>query len=115
MGGRMDDINAIIAKHKGWNTKQILQGLSVEQTIWISPHGMHCLAEELPDFEHDPRLYMALFEEMPANTKLVKYEEYCSANLMYKCEIPNIETDVEFSIGTAICLAYMRLHGLECE
>lgn len=103
----MNDINTAIAKYKGWTPENGLK-LPVQHTITIE-NGL-CLP---PDFEHDARLYMALFEEMKSHCKRVdlgwKVDHYFCIAYDYAA-VAHADT-----IGTAICLAYCKLNGLECE
>lgn len=79
----------------------------------------------LPDWEHDPRLYMALFEEMAKSKSTIHdnslyvdlyardenvFQVYVSHGCMCHEEVTESDT-----IGTAICLAYCKLYGLECD
>jgi len=102
------NINEEIAIKRGWilNPSSISSEYS-PSVKWYNPKTNEILYSHDPDYERNAKLYMALFEEMPTNTKLVKYEEYCSGKVMYKCEIPDTETDVSFFIGTSICTAYL--------
>lgn len=69
-----------------------------------------------PDYEHDARLYMALFEEMGKNNNyfLMLARSDVPGSTWECCYGGNFE-DVSYSdtIGTAICLAYCKLKGIE--
>lgn len=108
----MTDINEVIAKHKEWVLKKELQGLSIERDIWIAPKAMFSFPNP-PDYLNDARLYMGLFEEMP-NPILRRWNDkwLCIPESRKSMIIESVEIESD-TIGTAICLSYICLHGLE--
>ena len=73
----------------------------------------------IPDYEHDARLYMALAKEMMRDYVLYLIED---DDFLNHCELWDYPMDGEpyqayqatgDEIGTAICLAYCRLKGIE--
>ena len=117
----MTDINAVIARfHDGiYNRPEISpdsfykEAKKDNEIVGYSFYGFSC-----PDYSHDPRLYMALFEEMECAAILKNIDKYSvtvydpktiTVNILFRSPV---ESD---AIGTAICLAYMQLNGLECE
>jgi hypothetical protein len=125
----MSGINATIAIHQGWRFEPPIIPNEHNKGYWhkFDTSGKRIYGqlspENPPDFQGDARLYMALFEEMSS--------EFFSLNLMqhdynnkttiigdyrqgHNENIPKFVAESE-PIGTAICLAYMKLHGLECE
>jgi hypothetical protein len=114
----MSELNQKIARMKGIPTEhlpfQYVEGVTADGTDgWDGFYCPRCGSNKedsecASNYEEDARLHMKLFEELPVGTRLTKYEEYCSGNIMYKCEIPDIETDISFTIGTAICSAYLE-------
>lgn len=109
----MTNLNEVVAMHKGWKREKELQGLSVERDIWISPKAMFSFPTP-PDYQGDARLYMALFEEM-ANTysRIFLQKRITDGWVVIGLTHTNMYNTQGDTIGTAICLAYMRLHGLE--
>jgi hypothetical protein len=107
----MTDINAVIAKHKGFEFGQPVSGMNRDICYLTFPDGGWS-ETSCPDYLNDARLYMALFEEMPDECFIQKIN-----NRLYsvgKIEGMGVQTfSRNSSIGTAICLAYKKLHGLE--
>lgn len=122
----MTDINTVIAAFKGWKQIDTKDEDGTKGKLWVNDskdipwweHG------KLPDFEHDARLYMALFEEM-AKTKSDIHEDrliyvdllgikgnlfHCYLSHGCMCHESVFESD---TIGTAICLAFCKLKGIE--
>jgi hypothetical protein len=100
----MTDINSAIALQRGW---QIINHHGKKWNLI----GTQTIQENAPDFEHDARLYMALFEEMP-NPNLYRNSD----NLWVcvpDCPIQNEMVSKSDTIGTAICLAYAKWKGIE--
>jgi hypothetical protein len=114
----MTDLNTAIALQRGW--KQIffdaknVSGLS----RWINEFGQ--IYSE-PDFEHVAHLYMALFEEMSSEFFLLTLmqHDYDNKTIItgdyrqgHNENIPQFVVESQ-PIGTAICLAYVKLKGIE--
>jgi hypothetical protein len=106
---KMTDLNTAIANFKGKDgyDKHFSR---YKELGWMK--GAETIYENRPkDFEHDARLYMALFEEMESPTL------YKSWNKKWVCVVNVLGVDGKpvqcESIGTAICLAYCKLNGLE--
>jgi len=106
----MTDINATIAKCKGW--RRPTQDECAPEDGWINDIT-HYTANTLPDYLNDARLYMALFEEMP-NAILRRWHDkwLCIPEAQVSKMVECFETESDI-IGTAICLAYKKLYGLE--
>jgi len=80
----------------------------------------HCHPADLIDFQGDARLYMELFEEMAKTELLLTLRHYRPTNLWLVEFYNETATIVTLRIesndkGSSICLAYIKLHGLECE
>ena len=103
----MTDLNTAICKARGWTNISVLKN---GETCATSPDG--CFYCPAPDYEHDARLYMALFEEMPDECFIQKIN-----NRLYsvgKIEGMGVKTFSRNSdLGTAICQAYVKLKGIE--
>jgi len=108
----MTDINTAIAEFKGWKWREhkIAEWDGSHAFGWFESDD-DLLPGTVPDFEHDARLYMALFEEMdfPDLYKNWNDKRICDANCMISKDT-FIEAD---TIGTAICLAYAKWKGIE--
>lgn len=113
----MTDINAAIAIHRGWRYGlNPFASINKTQKVWyllVDDINQCKFQDDCPDFQGDARLYMALFEEM-ADPHICK-----SHGRLWLC-VPDNTADLghyfsceHAELGTAICLAYMRLHGLE--
>jgi hypothetical protein len=101
----MTDLNTAIAKYKGWTR--------------FNPSTEFCMEYALPDYEHYARLYMALAKEMMRDYVLYLIED---DDFLNHCELWDYPMDGEpyqayqstgDEIGTAICLAYCKLKGIE--
>ena len=113
----MTDLNTAIAKYKHI-CKNHYKGYDFpvfvfNDAIWKIP----------PDYEHDANLYMALFEEMSSEFFLLSLmqHDYDNKTIItgdyrqgHNENIPQFVVESQ-PIGTAICLAYCKLNGLECE
>lgn len=122
----MTNLNEVVAMHKGWKREKELQGLSVERDIWIAPKAMFSFPAP-PDYLNDARLYMGLFEEIKKTGFEFRLESDTtgSGEGIYTAVILEQRNDTngtgwglrvistQSSIGTAICQAYCKLHGLE--
>ncbi|MFA5166881.1 MAG: hypothetical protein WC449_06350 [Candidatus Paceibacterota bacterium] len=118
----MTDLNTAIAFQRGW---QIINHHGKKWNLI----GTQTIQENAPDFEHDARLYMALFEEMGKETD--EHEPYdvhltfmdgsftvAVVDRGYNYEDDDYTYNSVASadgdtIGTAICLAYCKLKGIE--
>jgi hypothetical protein len=115
----MSDMNETIAKFKG--SVLLLDAVIYAEKV---KRGDKNTISPAPDYQGDPRLYMALFEEMVNENKDCHAEIFWNpGKSTFVCWI--IE-DLEESgprdfiaesdtMGFAICKAYIKLHGLECE
>jgi len=122
----MTDINEVIAKSKGW--RRPTENECAPFDGWIN-ENTHYTSKELPDYLNDARLYMGLFEEIKKTGFEFRLEsdKTGSGEGIYTAVILEQRNDTngtgwglrvistQSSIGTAICLAYCRLNGLECE
>lgn len=104
----MTDLNTAIAKYKGWHCKNI-GTFDNPRNVWYLGNIASGI-DELPDYEHDARLYMALFEEMPNGTIIQKLENGYSVVYLPVDRDLKAESD---TIGSTICLAYCKLKGIE--
>jgi len=120
----MTDINVVIAKHKGWIPKPV--GKSAFQWFQYDNNGQVVDSKITPpDYLNYARLYMALAVESRFS---IIYDpdkkKYLAVKLRDFPYIDTVSIESEFSsevddylwhsdIGTAICLAYCKLHGLE--
>ena len=113
----MTDLNTAIALHK--------LNLRVYEDIYVNYRNETIIKKRylftnefnsgteitLPDYEHDANLYMALFEEMKSHCKRVdlgwKVDHYFCIAYDYAA-VAHADT-----IGTAICLAFCKLKGIE--
>ncbi len=107
----MTDLNTAIALSKGYKFGQPVSGMN--RDIWYETFPDSGWFEtKCPDYEHDARLYMALFEEMPDECFIQKIN-----NRLYgvgKIEGIGVKTFSRNSnLGTAICQAYVKLKGIE--
>jgi len=110
----MTDINTTIAVHCGWILNPSSISSEYEPSVkWYNPKTGEKLYTHEPDYLNDARLYMALFEEM-WNPGLRKHglQWYCCPNMNASSALNHIAVYSD-TIGTAICLAYCKLHGLE--
>jgi len=113
----MRDINAKIAAFKGWKYEKPWIRNEYNAGCWRQYLGKEQIGflggDDAPDFKGDARLYMALFEEMP-HPILRRFDGFwlCIPESRKSMIIESVEIEAD-TIGTAICLAYMRLHGLE--
>jgi hypothetical protein len=131
------DINTVIAIHQGWKFEPPIIRNEHNKGYWhkFDTSGKRIYGqlspENPPDYEHNERLYMELFEEMandgycPAllfddngrwavstdGTQTLNFESPCDVNTSFFVAKENWKD----TIGTAICLAYIKLNGLECE
>lgn len=101
----MTNINEVIAKSKGYVFEH-------ENPLFILDAKKDC-----PDYLNDARLYMALFEEMATQgvEPSLRFDDALGWMVDWQ---PQNETSlgerlISDTIGIAICLAYMKLHGLE--
>jgi hypothetical protein len=137
----MTNISATIARFKGWKCYEQPRGGYRLQYIyepgrfpWDNYRDKELIKSEcveidmtqidlnkldgmnkIPDYRGDARLYMALFEEMAkAGTCELTYNFYMAE---YKATFNDLNGKrggaISKNVGTSICLAYMRLHGLE--
>ena len=118
----MTDLNTAIVKYKGWkhNPDGFDLGLGNDVNFkYQSPDGK--LQSKLPDFERDARLYMSLFKEMSSEFFLLTLmqHDYDNKTIItgdyrqgHNENIPQFIVESQ-PIGTAICLAYCRLKGIE--
>ena len=110
----MTDLNTAIAKYKHIY-KNNYKGYDFpvfvfNDAIWKIP----------PDYEHDARLYMALAVEMMEKYEIrlgadgneQKYCELYEYDLEYDLPV-FISSDQADDLGTAICMAYCKLKGIE--
>ena len=109
-------VNIAIGIHKGWHhpKQEDNQDLTEEQLerVWCTPDGEWCWNPHIEmDFEHDARLYMALFEEMCNENDLRL--GYQRGN--FRWFVKDLRDDYVFSddLGNAICQAYVKLKGIE--
>ena len=105
----MTDLNTAIAVSKGWKCHTTNDEFGINET-WFTPRNTPSIYNRIPDYEHDANLYMALFEEMP-NASLKHHND------LYYCRV-YVDGNLECwssadTIGTAICLAYCKLKGIE--
>jgi hypothetical protein len=102
----MTDLNAAIAKYKGW---EYFQNINLWELVVDGYTRLQ--SDNPPDYEHDANLYMALFEEMKSHCKRVdlgwKVDHYFCIAYDYAA-VAHADT-----IGTAICLAFCKLKGIE--
>ena len=117
----MTDINTAIAKYKGYKIIPIgfMESENISRELNEGPDGHY--SSKLPDYEHDARLYMALFEEMSSeffsltlmqhdyNNKTAIIGDYRQG---HDENIPQFVVESQ-PIGAAICLAYCKLKGIE--
>lgn len=110
------NINETIAKHKGIKAR----------TICLTSYPPKYINDE-PDYEHDPRLYMALLDEIKKTGFEFRLESDTtgSGEGIYTAVILEQRNDTngtgwglrvistQSSIGTAICMAYIKMKGLE--
>ena len=104
------NINEVIAKHKG--LEYSARGFDVPGSGGFMVNWRNKNTGKLyagcPDYEHDARLYMALFEEMPKPDLFGNSEIwYCCADLGTGI---NAKSD---TIGGAICAAWCAWKGVE--
>jgi hypothetical protein len=117
----MSEMNETIAQFKGWiiSATEYCGHEIIGQSWKHLVDGMWVY--EQPNFDHDANLYMALFEEMAKSELLLTLRHYRPTDLwiieFYNENATKVEwrVDAEKSIGTAICKAYVKLHGLEFE
>lgn len=113
----MTDLNAVIAKARGWilNPYEKLGSMYEPSVKWYNPKTGEKLYTHDPDFQGDARLYMALADEMKCT---MCYNRTMKKWLIYR-EGADIDCDSSIGdasdIGPAICQAYIKLNGLECE
>jgi len=108
----MTDLNTAIALSKGYKFGQPVSGMN--RDIWYETFPDSGWFEtKCPDYEHDARLYMALFEEMP-RPALRKWGNrwYCMPDMDRSSKVQWVEYDAD-TIGTAICIAYAKWKGIE--
>lgn len=117
------NLNEAIAKSNGWIKHQV-EGICDD---WLDPDNNWQV--DVPDYLNDARLYMGLFEEMRNSGFEFRLESDTtgSGEAIYTVVILEQRNDTngtgwglrvistQYSIGTAICLAYCKLNGLECE
>jgi hypothetical protein len=111
----MTDLNTAIAKYKGFYQIDTKDEDGTKGKLWVNDnkdipwweHG------KLPNFKGDANLYMALFEEMP-RPALRKWGNrwYCMPDMDRSSKVQWVEYDAD-TIGTAICLAFCKLKGIE--
>jgi len=107
------DLNTAISVSKGWTYTKKCEFYS-----WVLYNEKNVRIDsgnDKPDYEHDANLYMALFEEMCK-------EGYANLDFNnnlneYKVHFYTISEKrggaISRTIGTAICLAYCKLKGIE--
>jgi hypothetical protein len=107
----MTDLNTAIAFQQGWILRPYEKlGSMYEPSVkWYNPKTNQSLYTHDPDYEQDARLYMALFEEFPVGTSLVKMLD----GYMVRNFGADIDAQLADEKGTAICFAYCRLKGIE--
>jgi len=109
----MTDINTAIALSKGYQFANPVEDIHPDgRKIWFVVESGFWREIICPNYEHDANLYMGLFIEFPVGTTLTKtLDGYLVRN-------PGSESVDPFAqladaIGTAICLAYCKLKGIE--
>ena len=104
---KTEEINAILAKAKGWTRDG--------QNGWLLYKGIAIIDAKftLPDYQGDANLYMQLFEEMP-NPILRKWNDIwlCIPESRKSMIIESIEIEAT-TIGEAVCLAWLKMKGIE--
>ena len=93
----MTDLNTAIAAFKGWKQIDTKDEDGTKGKLWVNDskdipwweHG------KLPDFEHDARLYMALYFELPIHIK------------------QSLVWISKEDFGKCVCLAFCKLKGIE--
>jgi hypothetical protein len=115
----MTDLNTAIALSKGYKFGQPVSGMN--RDIWYETFPDSGWFEtKCPDHEHDARLYMALAVEMMEKYEIrlgadgneQKYCELYEYDLEYDLPV-FISSDQADDLGTAICMAYCKLKGIE--
>ena len=131
----MTDINTAIAKFKGFRVKTDKRGNGVTSEIYFEDSfcgyvwGVKTIDEIIkenpeivPDFDHDAQLYMALFGEMVSENKDCHCEIFWNPgrNNFVCWIIEDLEEggprdfDAESTDkGTAVCLCFCKLKGIE--
>jgi len=108
----MTDLNTVIALQRGYVEKfGLMDKASLHaHKYWVCPDGQ--LTTVLPDYLNDANLYMGLFIEFPVGTTLTKtLDRYLIRNP--GSESVNPFAQLADAIGTAICQAYCKIHGLD--
>ena len=124
----MTDLNTAIAVSKGWKCHTTNDEFGINET-WFTPRNTPSIHNHIPDYEHDANLYMALFEEMGQETDTHEpYDLHIDfIDRSYQCSVVEhgydyakdrdnycpIVVRIADTIGTAICLAYCKLKGIE--
>lgn len=111
----MTNLNETIAKARGWTVHVRNDEYGVVET-WHTPKGTPSIYNRRPDFEHDANLYMQLFMEMSKCGRI--FIEDLEDGDWLVAYIDNDDCSpfgIADTIGTAICLAWLRTNGVEVE
>ena len=115
----MTNLNTAIAIQRGWILNPSLISSEYSPAAkWYNPKTNETLWTHDPDFEHDARLYMVLFEEMAEENSTYGNKFYVrKTKIGYEAgkTIGGFDSDYSMDsvLGTAICQAYCKLKGIE--